>query len=274
MKRYVLLAVLVLSAGLLGATLGFRATEQPILIQQSVIGKVNQPNYAGMQAVCVRIDVGYGNGSGVLVTRRVGDANRAFVWTAGHVAAELRNPDGTFRNAIIFQEQRENGRLVGTTKAIAKVIAYSDADVGDDLALLEIQEDNPTTGSTIFDLRDDYLPVGTELVHVGCTLGLYNSVSLGIISQTDRDLLGIGMTFDQTSCAGYPGSSGGGVFLAKSGECVGLLVRGAGPGLNFIVPVRRMLVWAKQEGIEWALNPSIPVPLARAPTVLERVPAK
>jgi len=58
---------------------------------------------------------------------------------------------------------------------------------------------------------------------------------------------------------GYPGSSGGGVYT-RDGKCIGLLVRGAGPGLNFIVPTRRMLPWAKKMKIEWAMNPAVPVP--------------
>ena len=69
--------------------------------------------------------------------------------------------------------------------------------------------------------------------------------------------------FDQTSCMGYPGSSGGGVYL-RDGKCIGLLTRGAGPGLNFIVPTRRIVKWAKLVKIEWAVNQSIKVPLVRA----------
>ena len=80
------------------------------------------------------------------------------------------------------------------------------------------------------------------------------------MSQTDRNLLENGKRFDQTTVMGYPGSSGGGVYLASSGECIGLLVRGAGPGLNFIVSVRRMLPWARRMGIEWALDPNCPMP--------------
>jgi hypothetical protein len=66
--------------------------------------------------------------------------------------------------------------------------------------------------------------------------------------------------FDQTSCMGYPGSSGGGVYTTD-GKCIGLLVLGAGPGLNFIVPGRRMLVWARKMKIEWALDPTVPMPM-------------
>jgi S1-C subfamily serine protease len=221
-----------------------------------------------LQSVSVLVDVGRGCGTGVLVTRKVGNVSKTYVWTAGHVVAVLKQADGTFGTATIVQEKRTNGLLTGKKTVEARVIAYSDADRGEDLAILEIVEDNFTSASADF-YDEQILPVGTELIHVGCTLSLYNSVSRGIISQTDRDLLETGKVFDQTSCMGYPGSSGGGVYLAKGGVCVGLLVRGAGPGLNFIVPTRRMLSWSKEVGVEWALNPSIPVPLTRAPTKLE-----
>ena len=53
------------------------------------------------------------------------------------------------------------------------------------------------------------------------------------------------------------------------GQCIGLLVRGAGPGLNFIVPVRRMRVWAEKMQVAWALDSDIPVPVTRASTPID-----
>lgn len=228
----------------------------------------NSDLYNSLQAVSVRVDVGRGTGTGVLVTRRVGDVYRTFVWTAGHVAAGLRNDDGTFRPGTVYREQREGGLLTGTTSTEAIVVAYSDADAGDDLALLEIQQDNFSLDNANFVQTDVPEPVGRELIHVGCTLGLYNSVSRGVMSQTDRDLLTTGRAFDQTSCIGFPGSSGGGVYRLD-GECVGLLVRGVGPGLNFIVPVRRMRAWAEKMQVTWALDSDVPVPVARAQTPID-----
>ena len=223
-----------------------------------------------LQSNSVRVDVGRGCGTGVLVTRKVYRVNKTYVWTAAHVVDSLRNSDGTFRTAQVYRELRNRqGQMVLSFSTEARVIAFSDADSGHDLAVLEVLKDNYDVSSTTFDLSNDPVLVGTALVHVGCTVGLYNSVSYGVLSQTDLDLLKTGRMFDQTSVMGYPGSSGGGVYLAGSGKCIGLLTRGIGPGLNFIVPVRRMRSWAKHEGIEWALDPSIPVPLTRAPSKLE-----
>jgi S1-C subfamily serine protease len=227
--------------------------------------------YNSLQQVSVKVEVGDGAGSGVLVSRKVGSVWKTFVWTAGHVAESLKKSDGTFGNAVIYQETRSFGKFVSVKRTPAKVIAYSEANLEEDLALLEVLEDNFYKGSAWF--ADESIPaVGTNLIHVGSTLGIYNSVSLGIISQTDRDLLNTGKVFDQTSVMGYPGSSGGGVYRADNGACIGLLVRGAGAGINFIVPIRRMLPWAKANGVEWAINPDAPVPLTRTPTNLEQVP--
>jgi len=222
-------------------------------------------DYESLQAtsVLVRMDKapGSGSGSGTLVTKQVGPVTRTFVWTAGHVVAPRRQPDGSFQNLVIIHESRDKGRLIGTLSMEAKVIAYSNADTGEDLALLEVLEDNfrPVAVSAKFDLKGDIVPVGTELAHVGCTLGMYNSVSLGIMSQTDRVLSKNDRMFDQTTCMCYPGSSGGGIHRLD-GTYIGMLTRGSGPGLNFIVPMRRILPWAKQMGIMWALDPAIAVP--------------
>ena len=211
-------------------------------------------DYGDLLSVSALVKVGGGSGSGVLVTRKIGEANRTFVWTAAHVAAVVRKQDGTFGLLTVAKETRVDGELTGNYTVEAEVVAYSESE---DLALLEIMDNDFTTASASF-LLDDAIPaVGTEVVHVGSTLGLCNSVSLGVISQTDRQIEGV--AFDQTSTMGYPGSSGGGVFL-KDGRCIGLLTQGYGPGLNFIVPVRRMRDWAARLGILWALDPSHPVP--------------
>jgi hypothetical protein len=67
--------------------------------------------------------------------------------------------------------------------------------------------------------------------------------------------------FDQTTCAAFPGSSGGGVYLAD-GRYYGMIVRGAGETFNLIVPLRRLAAWADKVGVKFAIDPSVPVPSA------------
>jgi hypothetical protein len=84
--------------------------------------------------------------------------------------------------------------------------------------------------------------VGQECWHVGSLYGEFvNSVSRGIIAAIGRLLHG--KTFYQTSTTAAPGSSGGGVFVVDDdGQLywVGMLTRGAGQTVNFVVPIERV----------------------------------
>jgi hypothetical protein len=232
-----------------------------------------------LQAISVTVRADSSQGSGTLVTRKRGDETATFVWTAAHVVDGLRKTRSIvdpntgsgkvaieFGDAAIVQEFRQDGRRIGELKMDAKVIRYSDAENGQDLALLQVRKANFSTPdvSAKFYLDDDIPPLGTKLLHVGSLLGQFgsNSLTSGILSQQGRVLnLGAnGVVFDQSTATAFPGSSGGGMFLEKDGRYVGMLVRGAGESFNFIVPVRRMRAWAKKAGVEWALDPSVKVP--------------
>jgi hypothetical protein len=222
-----------------------------------------------LQNISVTIRSGYGQGSGVLFTR----GDRTFVWTAGHVVKNLRKTrtvivDGSeltvveFKDAQLVTEFREGSRRIGEQKMDCRVIRYSDARQGEDLALLEVRKRNFSTESVVFDTG---IPViSDELFHVGSLHGQVgaNSLTTGVVSQIGRvlDLGANGKVFDQVSTPGFPGSSGGGVFNKGDGTCIGLLVRGTGETFCLIVPVRRIRAWAEQASITWALDRSVPLP--------------
>lgn len=236
-----------------------------------------------LQDVSVTVKSGFSEGSGVLITREIPkdkDSNEKvkvnFVWTCAHVVDNLRSTRKIidskgqaktiveFKDAQIVKELVENGRKVGELKMDAKVILYSDADEGEDLALLVVRKRGFVDTDTKFYLDDKPVAIGTNLFHVGSLLGQSgaNSMTNGIMSQVGRVLnlgSGDGTVFDQTTVTAFPGSSGGGVFKTD-GKYVGMLVRGAGETFNLIVPVRRMKKWAKARSIEWALDPSKKTP--------------
>ena len=243
--------------------------------------------YQKLQDVSVTVKSGSGEGSGVIITREVivGENQKEkvnFVWTAGHVIDNLRSVrtiiEGgkpkqvvEFRDAQVVKELVENGRRVGELKMDAKVIKYSDADNGEDLALLMIRKQGFIDKTIEFHINENKpVPIGTELYHVGSLLGQQgsNSMTRGIMSQVGRVLnlgSGDGVIFDQTTVTAFPGSSGGGIFLTeRSGEdkskYVGMLVRGAGETFNLIVPVRRMREWAKENDILWAIDQNAETP--------------
>lgn len=226
-----------------------------------------------LQKISVTIRAGRAQGSGTLVARELPNGDTiSFVWTAGHVIDELRrvrksDKDGKalveFDDPEVVQEYYENGRRVGESAFVARVLKYSEAEA-EDLALLMVRKLNYSRESARFYLEETIPPPGTELYHVGSLLGQIgsNSLTTGIISQTGRVLTfrGRGVVFDQTTVTAFPGSSGGGVFLRSDGRYVGMLVRGAGEQFNLIVPIRRMREWANAQGILWSLDPSVPLP--------------
>ena len=256
------------------------------LFLQVSVAKANDL-YEHLQKVSVTIKASFSEGSGVLITREVKTGPNTtekinFVWTAGHVIDSLRSVRTVivngqqkriveFKDAQIVKELTENGRRVGELKMDAKVIKYSDADNGEDLALLMVRKRSFIDVDAQFFLEGDKItPIGTELYHVGSLLGQQGASSMtrGIMSKVGRVLnLGSsgGIVFDQTTVTAFPGSSGGGVFLSErsgdnTGKYVGMLVRGAGEGFNFIVPVRRMHSWAEKNSILWALDTNEDVP--------------
>lgn len=232
-----------------------------------------------LQSISVTVKSNSGSGSGTLFVRKTDRGDIAFCWSAAHVVRGLRSLEdvvdtstGTtkkvvrFADAEIVQELTEDGRRIGEIKMDAEIIRYSDSETGHDLVLLRVRKKNfvPLSQSAVFYLDDKIPSAGTELYHVGSLLGQVgaNSLTTGIVSQVGRVLkLGnAGVTFDQTTCAAFPGSSGGGVYLKSDGRYVAMIVRGAGETFNLTVPVRRMREWARSARVEFAIDPSIPVP--------------
>lgn len=211
-------------------------------------------------------------GSGVLITRTVEGEQVTFVWTCAHVIDELRRVRSVIKNGApvkvvefpdvqIVKELVEDGRRVGEIKMDATVVKYSDADEGEDLALLMVRARDYGKDSAEFYLNDKepIVPIGTELFHVGSLLGQMgaNSMTAGIVSQVGRTYGKV--EYDQTTVTAFPGSSGGGVYL-QDGKYVGMIVRGAGEGFNLMVPVRRMIRWAEEQKIMWAIDSKLPMP--------------
>lgn len=211
-------------------------------------------------------------GSGILITREIDGQKITFVWTCAHVVDNLRSvrtviERGTpakiveFSDVRIIKELVESGRRVGEINMDAEVIKFSDSEEGEDLALLMVRarDYGKASGRFHLDLKSPIIPIGTELFHVGSLLGQMgsNSMTSGIVSQVGRTYGKV--EFDQTTVTAFPGSSGGGVFL-QDGTYVGMIVRGAGEGFNLMVPIRRMIRYAKKHDIMWALDPKVKGP--------------
>jgi len=242
-----------------------------------------------LQKVSVTVKSGNSEGSGcVIVHEMLPNKNSkekvkvAFILTAGHVVDDLRktreiiNPNGDkktlieFNDAAIVKEFRQRGRRVGETKIDAKVIKYSDANNGEDLAILLVRfyGGELTEKTTVFFVKnnpeDEVVRVGTKLWHCGSLLGQdgANSITDGVMSQSGRVYQN--KVYDQSTVNAFPGSSGGGIWM-EMGEkeipqYVGMVVRGSGETFNLFVPMRRIHKWTKDNELEWIINPKLPQP--------------
>ena len=101
--------------------------------------------------------------------------------------------------------------------------------------------------------NSDALQVGEWAIAVGNPFGLDNTVTMGIISNLNRNASKLGITdkrldLIQTDAAINPGNSGG-PLLNADGEVIGIntLVRtGPGAGLGFAIPINRAREIARQ----------------------------
>ncbi len=139
-----------------------------------------------------------GSGSGVIVS------SDGYIVTNNHVI------EGADSVSVVLQ----NGDTVD-----AKVVG---ADSQTDLAVLKIEK----TGLTTIAFGDsDAVQVGESVVAIGNPLGteLYGTVTSGIISATDRELIidDVRFTLLQTDAAINPGNSGGALVNAR-GELIGI----------------------------------------------------
>ncbi len=124
------------------------------------------------------------------------------------------------------------------------------ADSLTDLAVIKLKAKGPWPTAQLGD--SDNLKVGDWAIAVGNPFGLENTVTLGIISNLNRDVAQLGISdkridLIQTDAAINPGNSGG-PLLNSFGEVIGIntLVRsGPGAGLGFAIPINRARKIAK-----------------------------
>jgi len=134
--------------------------------------------------------------------------------------------------------------IVGLTngnKLKAKLIGQ---DFFTDLAVLKIEGKGPWPKAKLG--NSENIKVGDWAIAVGNPFGLENTVTLGIISNLNRNVTQLGiydkkLELIQTDAAINPGNSGG-PLLNSDGEVIGIntLIRsGPGAGLSFAIPINK-----------------------------------
>jgi len=131
--------------------------------------------------------------------------------------------------------------LTNGKKLNAKLIGQ---DFFTDLAVLKIEGKGPWPKAQLGDSTK--IKVGDWAIAVGNPFGLENTVTLGIISNLNRNVTQLGiydkkLELIQTDAAINPGNSGG-PLLNSNGEVIGIntLIRsGPGAGLSFAIPINK-----------------------------------
>jgi hypothetical protein len=241
------------------------------------------PDY--LRSISVTVDLPKSEGAGVAFTRKDSQGKDVtFIWTDAHVVTK----DTTIQHAIykldqffgvIYQESTEitepivqtniniiklgctiegisSPKVISFTNEV-EVIKYSDKDTGEDLAILKVKGDYLNKNSVKFALNESP-KYGEDLYVIGSPNEDDESICTAVVACPGR--VNDGKLFDQITGFIHGGSSGGGAFLKRNGECIGLVRAVEKVGLNFIIPTRRMLQWARRENVEWALNPNVPMP--------------
>jgi S1-C subfamily serine protease len=177
-----------------------------------------QPSQGAQQRPAPRTERGQGSG---------------FVFQAdGLVLTNAHVVERTSRVTVGMQDGR---RIPGTVVGMDKLT---------DLAVVRLEGKGPWPVAPLG--NSDRLEVGEWAIAVGNPFGLDNTVTMGIISNLNRNAAKLGITdkrldLIQTDAAINPGNSGG-PLLNADGEVVGIntLVRtGPGAGLGFAIPINR-----------------------------------
>ncbi|OUL33759.1 serine protease [Nostoc sp. T09] len=162
--------------------------------------------------------VARGTGSGFIIK------SNGVILTNAHVVS------GADRVTVTLKDGRRfTGQVLG-------------ADSATDVAVIQIQANNLPTVSLG---NSDQLKPGEWAIAIGNPLGLDNTVTVGIISGTQRSSRAIGsrsreVSFIQTDAAINPGNSGG-PLLNQSGQVIGIntaIIQGA-QGLGFAIPINQ-----------------------------------
>src|SRR5438093_639149 len=140
-------------------------------------------------------------------------------------------------NHVIENAQDITVRLSDGRKFTAKLVGR---DPQTDLAVLKVEAPSPLPAAERGD--SDHLRVGQWAIAIGNPFGLDRTVTVGIISATARNRVGVATyeNFIQTDASINPGNSGG-PLLNLDGKVIGIntAIVAAGQGIGFSIPINQ-----------------------------------
>src|SRR6058998_729686 len=138
-------------------------------------------------------------------------------------------------NHVIENAQDITVRLSDGRKFTAKLVGR---DPKTDLAVLKVEAPAPLPAAELGD--SDHLRVGQWAIAIGNPFGLDRTVTVGIISATARNRVGVATyeNFIQTDASINPGNSGG-PLLNIDGKVIGIntAILSSGQGIGFAIPI-------------------------------------
>jgi serine protease Do len=140
-------------------------------------------------------------------------------------------------NHVIENAQGITVRLSDGRKLDAKLVGR---DAKTDLAVLKVEASAPLPVAELGD--SDHLRVGQWAIAIGNPFGLDRTVTVGIISATARNRVGVATyeNFIQTDASINPGNSGG-PLLNLDGRVIGIntAIVASGQGIGFSIPINQ-----------------------------------
>lgn len=198
-----------------------------VLVFTSPVQDVSKEVLAQVRACSVSVLwEGRAVGSGVLFRR----GEEMWVLTCKHVV----DPGDWRKAGLAVAQRRPDGRVIGIQ------VDAVELSPDDDVALLRACPAMFPKGAELSRVEPE---LDTPVVHCGSMAGQHQTLTRGYVVGLNRpDASWEGKFRDQVDLSAQPGSSGGGVFLAKTGECIGLVMAGLQPSVIYVLPLRRVLV--------------------------------
>ena len=164
------------------------------------------------------------------------------------------------KRAIVYVElfrYRDLSTPVGTLKVEADIVLYN---ADEDMALIKLRAEEQAQYVASLFTGDGY-NVMDETVAVGCSLGFPPLPTVGHITRLNFQL--DSLPFDMSSSQIIYGNSGGAMFLAETGELIGIPSMLAVIGWNtpithmgLFIPIERIFDWLTEEHYDFIYDDS------------------
>mgnify|MGYP002822066972 CR=1 FL=1 len=211
-------------------------------VSPAVVNIRTSQTVTGMPGMPPQLEEFFGmpfGGRGGQEHKREGAGSGFVISTDGYIVTNNHVIDGMDEIFAVFKDGRDlKATVVGR-------------DPKTDIALIKVESATPLPAIALGD--SDAIRPGDWVVAIGNPFGLESTVTLGIISNLNRNVSQLGISgkrldLIQTDAAINPGNSGG-PLLNADGEVVGIntLVRsGPGAGLGFAIPINRAQAIARE----------------------------